>query len=99
MAGEVPRWRELETYWRGRLFPAPPPPGVIGEMTSLGPWRQSGHVGDCSRPPVQIGHTYCIAARPLPISGEHAGDCRNSLYVTQLLSDLNVFAMVLNCFT
>ena len=26
--------------------------GVIGDMTVPGPRRQSGHVGDCPRPPV-----------------------------------------------
>ena len=28
-----------------------PSPGVIGDMTVPGPRRQSGHVGDCPRPP------------------------------------------------
>ena len=63
-----------------------PSPGVIGDMTVPGPRCQSGH-------------TYCIAARTLPMSGEHAGDCPNSLYVTQLLCDLYVFVMVLSCLT
>ena len=50
-------------------------------------------------PRCQSGHTYCIAARTLAMSGEHAGDCPNSLYVTQLLCDLYVFVMVLSYLT
>ena len=77
MTAEVPRWKGLETCWRGRLSPC-----VIGDMTAPGPG------GKADIP------TTVLLPGPFRYQGEHAGDCPNSLYVTQLLCDLNVFVMV-----